>query len=372
MSGKTHYRQLNTTEMVSDDNLNRIARLIYKTDAYIYPCMFENIESAELILHDLLLSKNDSMFSLDNLYVAEIENGTIVGIILWKQGSLGWQRDAIYSVMRKHHIQEPTFFSKVCNEYFSGYQEVPDNTISVLNVCIDEEYRVSGLATAMLSNFLPLHPGVDLQLHVLAENEAAINVYKKVGFSQIDTINGFSRDDRALPCYLMRYGAKDGDTVSDGNNSCGLSGDKLKCLGARCPNHCCKEYSGFSDRLQAIDSTGFSEIILLPRDVDNLRKAGMDSLIVKSSEGHWTIATSKEGVCGALTDGKCSIYPFRPAICRCYPLYLDLFVGMCELTECPGVEFGKPKHYDRTCVEELLSIYEYWIQYYRGKSEKEC
>lgn len=369
MNKTIHYRQLNSAERLSDDNLNRIARLLYKTDDYIYPCMFENDEIAELVLHDLITTNTDAMFSLDNMFIAESDDGTVIGIVLWKQGSLNWQSNAVLSIMKKDQIQEPAYFQKVCKTYFSGYQDTPSHQINVLNVCVDEAYQGMGVASSMLASFLALHPDTDIQLHVLAENKAAIGVYKKIGFIQIDMIDGFSSDDRDLPCYLMGLHTDDETAENAEDTSCLSSKKRLKCLGTNCPNHCCKEYSGFSDRLQAVSGIGFSEIILLPRDVENLQKAGMDSLISRSSDGHWTIKTSKEGICSALKDGRCSIYPIRPAICRCYPLYLDLYVGMCELKECPGVETGNPKQYDDDSIEELLSIYEYWIQFYRAKNK---
>lgn len=42
------------------------------------------------------------------------------------------------------------------------------------------------------------------ELMVLADNEAAVKLYQSAGFEMIKELNGFSVDDRELPCLLMR------------------------------------------------------------------------------------------------------------------------------------------------------------------------
>ena len=137
------------------------------------------------------------------------------------------------------------------------------------------------------------------------------------------------------------------------------------CLGKECPNHCCGPYNGISPNLRSLSGVQMSEIILLPKDIDRIKNAGLSHLIQIKGNGVHTISTASDGTCIALKDGRCSIYDFRPAICRAYPLYLDMFSGVCVLTECPVVP--KDIHLDdhSDALENLLDIYQYWINFYR-------
>lgn len=141
---------------------------------------------------------------------------------------------------------------------------------------------------------------------------------------------------------------------------------EFKCLGPDCPNHCCGAYSGGASALHSLGSIGFSEIILLSEDVAHLKAAGYEHLIRENSEGMSTIHTAPDGTCAALKDGRCDIYDVRPAICRAYPLYLDMFVGACTLNECKAVPSNLQLRDCKEALSSLLDIYQFWINYYRS------
>ena len=141
----------------------------------------------------------------------------------------------------------------------------------------------------------------------------------------------------------------------------------FRCLGKECPSHCCGPYGGVCDNLRPLGSVRMSEIILLPKDTVALERAGYSHLIRRDASGITKIDTAPDGTCAALADGRCSVYAYRPAICRAYPLYLDMFSGVCTLTECKAVP-------DDICLEDypemlenLLEIYLHWIDFYRKK-----
>ena len=136
------------------------------------------------------------------------------------------------------------------------------------------------------------------------------------------------------------------------------------CLGADCPNHCCGAYAGFSPHLQNAGAVLFSEIILLPEDQERMRKAGFAHLIVQKSNGISCIRTAEDGTCAALCNGKCSVYDCRPSICRAYPLYLDMYTGVCVQKECPGVNQETIPEDLPENLNSLLKIYQFWIDRY--------
>jgi len=108
-----------------------------------------------------------------------------------------------------------------------------------------------------------------------------------------------------------------------------------------------------------------TEIILLPKDIDRLTQAGYSHLIRKYPNGMARLDTATDGTCVALIDGRCSVYSCRPAICRAYPLYLDMFSGVCALTECKAVPDDMQLDDYAEELENLLDIYQFWIDQYR-------
>lgn len=119
--------------------------------------------------------------------------------------------------------------------------------------------------------------------------------------------------------------------------------------------------------MQPLGNIDFSEIVLLPEDVNRLKEAGCEGLIRTNAEGIATILTAPDGTCAALKDGRCAIYDARPAICRAYPLYLDMFTGACTLNECKAVPSDLKLSDCKEALASLLDIYQYWICYYRDK-----
>ena len=109
--------------------------------------------------------------------------------------------------------------------------------------------------------------------------------------------------------------------------------------------------------------------MLLPEDVKNLEAINCGYLIRTDTDGISTIQTAPDGTCAALDQGCCSVYEARPAICRAYPLYLDMFVGVCALTECKAVTPDIPLQSYSENLKSLLDIYQYWIDYYKQRHE---
>ena len=139
----------------------------------------------------------------------------------------------------------------------------------------------------------------------------------------------------------------------------------FKCLGADCPNHCCGAFNGINENLSIIGNRRFSDIILTDQDCDNLVAYGADEYIVEGENGLKRMRTLEDGTCTALEQGKCKIYPARPSLCQAFPLYLDMFGGVCCINECKGYNDQNCFVDDKKALENLLDIYQYWIDYYR-------
>ena len=141
----------------------------------------------------------------------------------------------------------------------------------------------------------------------------------------------------------------------------------FRCLGSDCPNHCCGPYSGISPLLRPLGHVKMSEIILLPQDAEALKAAGAERFIRQNENGVMIMDTSPDGTCAALKNGRCEVYDSRPAICKAYPLYLDMFAGVCALEECKAVSSDLRPEDLGDALRNLLDIYQYWIDFYRQK-----
>jgi len=189
---------------LTETDAEKAAQLIYQTDEYIYPCIIESEADAVRVLAGLLREGGDAMFSQENLFAAYFE-GKLAGIILWKKGALiNWNDAALKVKAKELGIKLSPYFEKVKASYFAAYENRPENEISIINVCVDATLHGKGIGTAMLKSFIAEHQSEDMELYVLADNAAAIRIYEKAGFKAAETIQGFSKDDRDLPCLVMK------------------------------------------------------------------------------------------------------------------------------------------------------------------------
>lgn len=173
--------------------LSEIAGLIYDTDPYIYPAMFQTRERALEIIPQMIAA-NDAMFCEDNLYVAK-NSEKIVGIILWHRGPLNWSADTYFACGGDSpHIDE------VRLKYFASYSETKASVVSLINVCTS--IHGHGIGGKLLRSFLREVEG-PYELFVLSDNTSAIKLYEKVGFSITQQIQGFSLIEPHPSCFQM-------------------------------------------------------------------------------------------------------------------------------------------------------------------------
>ena len=136
------------------------------------------------------------------------------------------------------------------------------------------------------------------------------------------------------------------------------------CLASECPNSCCGPFYGVQKGITSVEGRTFSEIILSNIDLHRLQQNGYQDKIEKTSEGYYRMRLHQDGSCQAFRNGLCSIHSFRPTLCRAFPFYIDMFAGLCAITDCPGLTVGE------TPIEELQEeinaakdMYSFWIDW---------
>ena len=197
------YRQLKTGDRLAEENYKQLAGLIYDTDPYIYPALFGCRKNALKLLPELIRG-SDPMFDLRNIFAA-ISDGGIVGLVLWKQGPLAWNPELLYQCLAALKIEPGKYIEDVMDRYFSSYREVRDDTVSIINVCVDSSLRGHGIGRDLLNCFLNETSDIckNYELFVLTDNEPAIMLYREYGFEITEELPGYNSDPEPVTCYRM-------------------------------------------------------------------------------------------------------------------------------------------------------------------------
>ena len=118
-----------------------------------------------------------------------------------------------------------------------------------------------------------------------------------------------------------------------------IENDKINysCIMGDCPSSCCGPFGGVQNGLDSINGIDFAEITLTPDDSNKLISAGHAHLIELTDKGYYRMRLKVDGSCSAFIEGKCSVHVVKPSICRAFPFYIDMFVGLCTVSgSCPG------------------------------------
>lgn len=201
-------KQLSKGEFMPDERYREIAGLIYDTDQYIFPALFEGADAprtaAEDVISHVLKEGTDRMYCAENLFVC-YENSTIVGMILWCRGALDWNyEEFIQSAAQIGVCLQENNVIAVNNAFFGKQNpELLVDTITLINVCVHSSKRGKRIGSFMLKEFTTLYKNSKMELSVLKNNPPAINLYKRNGFRITGEYPGFSQTDIKPICYGM-------------------------------------------------------------------------------------------------------------------------------------------------------------------------
>ena len=117
-------------------------------------------------------------------------------------------------------------------------------------------------------------------------------------------------------------------------------------------------------------STGDNSVLLTYFDIGNLKKSGNinaiepmvaeEDMFLADTEGNvhtfgWRLKRKTNGECVFLGEGGCTIYPFRPLLCRTYPFYI--VEGKLKISECVVQGRFLPLYHARRLANEVLQRY---------------
>lgn len=182
-----------------EDNLEKISELLYKTDEYIYPYWFGNLDNCIKELTPLL-TEEKFFFNINNLYIAIEQNtNTIVGVtcIVDKSVDLDYDYTKLKKVNERYSFTIDNYITKLI-------EEVKESSFAYIsNVCVDENYRGRHIGNYMINNIINIYKEKlfkEIVLDVIAANPGAIKLYENLGFEQFTEIfKGFNDPNKEKP-----------------------------------------------------------------------------------------------------------------------------------------------------------------------------
>lgn len=171
-----------TFAQLSDEkDYYKTAELIYGTDPYIYHDLFGDRETACDVLYNSF-DNPDCIFYKQYVYVVKgKKSGEVVGVALFHPKNTEWNETVIVNDFKKAGASCPESFEAV-SQYLSSVYNVSSIGGSICNISISPNYRRRGIAMFALKNLLEVAQNETIELTVLKNNVAAINLYKKLGF----------------------------------------------------------------------------------------------------------------------------------------------------------------------------------------------
>lgn len=134
------------------------------------------------------------------------------------------------------------------------------------------------------------------------------------------------------------------------------------CLIDKCPNSCCGPFGGVQRGIDSIDGIEFSEIVITNSDSKKIIASGYSLYIELCGDKYYKMKLLEDGTCSAFINGRCAIHLVKPTICRAFPFYIDMFVGLCVTTTCPGFGAGWTNLDNlETEINSTKEMYDFWL-----------
>ena len=177
-----------------NDDLEQVARLIYYTDDYIFPYLYNNdLDDGVEVIRKMI--ERNTLYNVSNVVIAII-NEKIVGIVVAKRTPIEIFPEVMIDSFIDSNMIVDERFSKVYNDYYKLLADEPDG-VYIANVCVDKNYRGMGVAKKMLTAIL--RDDEEYNLETVKDNPSAVNLYKSLGFDIQGEYLGFIN----VPCYRM-------------------------------------------------------------------------------------------------------------------------------------------------------------------------
>ena len=180
-------------KLTLQDDLRQVGRLIYYTDDYVFPYVYDTPEDGAKVHAEMI--RRDTIYNHGNITVGLIDDA-IVGIVVMKEAPIIVSRDEMVRAFEDAGVVHDERFERVFSEYWSLLEKEPEG-FYIANVCVDPKFRHRGVARGLL-NFL-LEGDKTYNLETVVANVNAFRLYQSLGFIVDYQYPGFT----GVPCYRM-------------------------------------------------------------------------------------------------------------------------------------------------------------------------
>lgn len=164
---------------IKKEDYDAAVELIYSTDPYLYRDLFGDLDCAKKVL-PMLMDDPRSVFYEGNYHVAKIGD-EVVGIAALYKNTSSWNEMVVRNAFYEAGCKCPESYDSV-SEYFRKVFNYASTSINACNITVSEKHRKKGIGTDLLEHLIVVSGNGRIELNVLADNTAAISLYKRHGF----------------------------------------------------------------------------------------------------------------------------------------------------------------------------------------------
>lgn len=191
---------LTVREMKPSDDAGSVAELVYQTDPYIFPYLYDgNLHIAKKVISKMIFK--DTIYNYKNITVA-LSGSKVEGIVVSSRTPVAMNYKEMIDAFVESGIPVGERFTRVYKEYYELLKDEPEG-IYIANVCVAENSRGKGVGKQMLSAFL--NNAETYHLETVKANRAALSLYLFAGFKIDCEYGGFT----GVPCYRMTRNSKE-------------------------------------------------------------------------------------------------------------------------------------------------------------------
>lgn len=180
-------------DLTLNDDLNKVAELIYQTDPYIYPYWFKDYSDWKSVLKHLIKT-DGTVFYYKNIIIA-IEHDEVIGIVVVLDNNSNLDYD--YSDLIKINKN----FKYTISNYIKQIDSKTPDSVYIPNVCVDLIHRQKGVGFRLISYVKDKYKK-NLLLDCLADNLPALKLYSKCNFKIAKEGKGFNAPYKKKPFIL--------------------------------------------------------------------------------------------------------------------------------------------------------------------------
>jgi len=173
---------------INSHDLQKVAELIFDTEPTVFSLLFGKNKDKALYRIKNVVKIGKNSFGHEHIYLA-FEGGQIFGLTVIYSGDeidLKVESDKFSEALDFFGRLRLFFYEKVLLDRLL-ITKIEKNDLYISNVCVDKEKRGKGIGNFILKNIVEYAKSWQCEriiLDVSKNNNAAINLYRKIGFKK--------------------------------------------------------------------------------------------------------------------------------------------------------------------------------------------